>query len=154
MIASALDSAVAMLREGFGVRLRTVVLFGSRARGDARADSDYDLLVVADGLPREPVSRLREVRMALRGCTIAINTVAKTPEEFERNLTPLLLDACVDGRCLHGEDFFERHRRAALAALKSSGLARQRTGKTWSWKFEHPVRHDWELQWGGFRELA
>ena len=29
----------------YGVRIERVVLFGSRARGDARADSDYDLAV-------------------------------------------------------------------------------------------------------------
>ena len=29
-------------------RIRAVYLFGSRARGDARADSDYDLLIVTD----------------------------------------------------------------------------------------------------------
>lgn len=27
---------------------RRIILFGSRARGDARADSDYDLVVVVD----------------------------------------------------------------------------------------------------------
>ena len=29
----------------YGVRLERVVLFGSRARGDARPDSDYDIAV-------------------------------------------------------------------------------------------------------------
>ncbi|MEO8925937.1 MAG: nucleotidyltransferase domain-containing protein [Caulobacteraceae bacterium] len=33
------------LREAYGGRLERAVLFGSRARGDARPDSDYDVAV-------------------------------------------------------------------------------------------------------------
>jgi predicted nucleotidyltransferase len=36
------------VRERLGPRVREVVLFGSRARGDARDDSDYDVVVVVD----------------------------------------------------------------------------------------------------------
>jgi predicted nucleotidyltransferase len=47
---SALTKFVAALREEYGQRLVAVVLFGSRARGDASADSDADVAVVlADG---------------------------------------------------------------------------------------------------------
>lgn len=35
----------AALNEMYGARLERVVLFGSRARGDARPDSDYDVAV-------------------------------------------------------------------------------------------------------------
>jgi predicted nucleotidyltransferase len=35
----------AALEEIFGERIERVVLFGSRARGDSRADSDYDVAV-------------------------------------------------------------------------------------------------------------
>ncbi|MGB2821296.1 MAG: nucleotidyltransferase domain-containing protein [Phycisphaerae bacterium] len=38
-----------MLAEAFGERLRGIVLYGSEARGDARPDSDIDLLVLLDG---------------------------------------------------------------------------------------------------------
>ena len=34
-------------------RLRTVYLFGSHARGDARPDSDVDLCIVADGAEQQ-----------------------------------------------------------------------------------------------------
>jgi predicted nucleotidyltransferase len=35
----------AALDEVYGERIERVVLFGSRARGDARPDSDYDIIV-------------------------------------------------------------------------------------------------------------
>lgn len=40
----------AALDEMYGARLARVVLFGSRARGDQRADSDYDVAVFLDDL--------------------------------------------------------------------------------------------------------
>ena len=40
------------LDAAYGARLERVILFGSRARGDARADSDYDVAVFI----REPES--------------------------------------------------------------------------------------------------
>ena len=35
--------------ERLGIRVAKIILFGSRARGDAREDSDYDVLVVVEG---------------------------------------------------------------------------------------------------------
>jgi predicted nucleotidyltransferase len=40
----------AALDELYGNRIERVVLFGSRARGDAREDSDYDIAVFIKGL--------------------------------------------------------------------------------------------------------
>lgn len=37
------------LRARYGDRLKNVILFGSRARGDAREDSDWDVAVVVEG---------------------------------------------------------------------------------------------------------
>ncbi|MBI5362666.1 MAG: nucleotidyltransferase domain-containing protein [Planctomycetes bacterium] len=43
-----LDRIRPCLEREFGARLRGVVLFGSRARGDHRPDSDVDLLVLLE----------------------------------------------------------------------------------------------------------
>lgn len=46
---NAIDSILSRFRaaldEAYGNRIERVVLFGSRARGDARLDSDYDVAV-------------------------------------------------------------------------------------------------------------
>jgi len=39
----------ASLQKTYGDKIERVVLFGSRARGDARQDSDYDVVVVLRG---------------------------------------------------------------------------------------------------------
>jgi predicted nucleotidyltransferase len=49
-VRAAVDAFRASLQDRFGARVREVRLFGSRARGEARADSDVDLLVLVDGL--------------------------------------------------------------------------------------------------------
>jgi predicted nucleotidyltransferase len=41
----------AALNEVYGTNIERVVLFGSRARGDARSDSDYDIAVFLKSLP-------------------------------------------------------------------------------------------------------
>jgi predicted nucleotidyltransferase len=58
-----------------------VLLFGSRARGDARPDSDYDLLIVAPDLPTD-TARTARLRLALRGLGASFDLMALTPAEF------------------------------------------------------------------------
>jgi predicted nucleotidyltransferase len=50
MVDEALAVFAARARARFGARLRELSLFGSRARGEAREDSDADVLVVVDQL--------------------------------------------------------------------------------------------------------
>lgn len=53
-----LKDLVRDLRRYYGDRLVSIVLFGSRARGDFRENSDFDLAVV---LKDEPVRRYEEI---------------------------------------------------------------------------------------------
>ena len=61
-----------------------VVLFGSRARGDHRADSDYDLLVVKD-TALERGKRDRPISDALRDAGQYVDVIVYTPAEFDRS---------------------------------------------------------------------
>ena len=59
-----------------------IVLFGSRARGDAREDSDYDLLIVMDtDLPPGP--RGRRAYLALSGLGVSADIVIYSAAELE-----------------------------------------------------------------------
>lgn len=61
---------------------RKIVLFGSRARGEARTDSDLDLLIIEElALPRYKRS-VRYLR-ALTGLFPAKDVLVWTPEEIE-----------------------------------------------------------------------
>ncbi|MBI4865225.1 MAG: nucleotidyltransferase domain-containing protein [Candidatus Riflebacteria bacterium] len=54
-----------------GDRLRRVILYGSRARGEARPGSDYDVLVVVDRREPELCSRLYEITARIELDTLA-----------------------------------------------------------------------------------
>ncbi|HKI66569.1 MAG TPA: nucleotidyltransferase domain-containing protein [Solirubrobacterales bacterium] len=77
-----LDQAGKLLAEAAGAE-STVILFGSHARGEARADSDVDFLVI------EPVvkNRLKEwerLRRALKDLPMPVDIVVLDEKRAER----------------------------------------------------------------------
>lgn len=57
----------------YGARLKRVLLYGSRARGDHQPDSDYDVLVVLEG----PIERPEQKRLSDISWRILQETVAE-----------------------------------------------------------------------------
>ena len=62
---------------------RRVVLFGSRARGTATADSDVDLLIVLDRVADKRGVAI-EIRRALSDLPVCKDIIVTTPDEIAR----------------------------------------------------------------------
>jgi predicted nucleotidyltransferase len=76
-----LDEIVARLVAAFNPH--SIVLFGSWATGNATADSDVDLLVIAES--DEPLHvRMARAQRALRGLTVPVDVFVYTPAEVAR----------------------------------------------------------------------
>ncbi len=83
----------------YGDRIERAVLFGSRARGDAKSDSDYDVALFLKNLTDtwQEVDRLVEIEEILRDDSgVAIHTLP-FPAGRWRDRTPLMHEIRKDG---------------------------------------------------------
>ncbi len=140
--------AAEALRQGLGERLVAVVLFGSRARGEAREDSDWDLLVIAKALPDDYLDRhfllKRMLPTQIRGM---VSIISKTPAEFEEALPPLYLDIALDGKVLHDSHGYVTARLDLIRRLIGEArLIRERTGAGDVWHVAQPHTYQ-PLHW-------
>ena len=72
------------LRRKLDSRVLKVFLFGSRARGDARDDSDYDMLVVVDHRTPEIRSIILDIERKLMDRNgVLVATVLRSEEEWQ-----------------------------------------------------------------------
>jgi predicted nucleotidyltransferase len=147
-----LDDLVAAATAHYGNRLVSVVVFGSMGRGTPRADSDLDVLIVADDLPRGRMARVEdfaavEARLHERlgvgqraGFSTECSPVFKTREEVLAG-SPLFLDMVEDARILYDRDGFVA---ATLARLRERlvrlGARRVWRGNAWFWDLKPDYR--------------
>jgi len=64
-----------------GIRVEKIILFGSRARGDHKKESDYDFIIVSRDFEGIPIFKRIEMVLDVRE---NIDVICLTPEEFER----------------------------------------------------------------------
>jgi predicted nucleotidyltransferase len=137
-------------RRAFGDRLHGLAAFGSRARGTAGPESDHDILLVAEGLSRNPLERSAEVGEPLSGLgLVPVQVTARTPAEFLADITPLHLDLAVDAVVLFERDgFLSRHLGRVRERIAEAGLER---GPDLFWRWRQPPGPGWAICWDGVR---
>ena len=110
------------------LRLKGLVLFGSRSRGDWKPWSDYDLLIIAE-FEEDYMSRIPRILELLSDIPAHVEPHPYTVEEARRMLAkgnPILVDALEEGKVLYTtpefEELVETYRE-----LKRRGLRRTET---------------------------
>lgn len=134
---NALSPVLDALRNGLGDDLVAVVLFGSRARGEADSQSDWDLLVIAENLPDSPWHRQKQILALLpQEWQHQVNVLAYTSAEWFARVTPLALDITLDGIMLYESTraLISTRLSALRKQLFDLGLERQAIGEgEWIW---------------------
>jgi hypothetical protein len=150
------DTILERLREAltahYGPRLVAGAVFGSVGRGTPRYDSDIDLLVVAQDLPRGRMARVEDFRAVdarldpdLRSQeapagTIVLSPIFKTPAEVEAG-SPLFLDMVEDARILvDAEGFLGRYLDRLRRRLRELGARRVWLGNAWYWELKPDLK--------------
>jgi nucleotidyltransferase len=144
---SLLEKLTELLQEEFQDRLVSVVLYGSVARGDNRNDSDIDLLLVIEDLPKTITERVilfdrveRKLdddimRLMDEGYYVTFSPILKTPEEAMR-FSPIYMDITEDAIILYDKnDFFRKVLEKTKKRLKKLGFERVwLSEKSWYWR--------------------
>jgi hypothetical protein len=146
------EAVVREVSRAYGDRLVSIALFGSVARRTARPDSDLDLFLVVENLPRGRRARLETFdaverslaaeteALARAGIDVELSPVLRTPEDL-KTASPLLLDLTEDAVIL-------RDRGKILGAalddlrqrLRRLGSRRIWTGTRWYWDLKPDYR--------------
>ncbi|MFN3621903.1 MAG: nucleotidyltransferase domain-containing protein, partial [Nitrososphaerales archaeon] len=112
------------------IKPRSIILYGSVARGTQGVGSDIDLLIISECLPKNFLERLKSVA-ELNNSTTPIEALAYTPQEFQQmaeRLHPTALSALEDGVILFDDGFFQQQRRRYTKTKKKINLIRVEGG--------------------------
>lgn len=152
-----LERLLEALQGRLGGRLVSLVLYGSRARGTYRAESDIDVLIVVSGLPRARAARHellrpikqetdREYRRAI-GDPPLLSYLVKTPEEAAYH-SPLYLDMTEDAVLAYDRDgFFGNVLDEMRQRMASLGSKRVWLEHGWYWILKP------DMKWGETVEI-
>ncbi len=153
-----LCAAVERLRAVFGEKLVGIALYGSRARGDARPDSDVDLLMLARDLPESRQERAHLLYETLRDISLDFDfsVYDRTPQEFETQFPSVYLDMGLDSIVVYDPEGYLTQKLARIREIISDvALVRERiTDGEFFWDWKRSVSYPWALDWEGLHENA
>jgi len=115
-----LSQLVGHLQKEYGREFISLVLYGSVSRGEAREDSDIDLILVLDNPPPQYYKRteqlmkiLDDVEREVGGGKALLNPIVFSKAEAMENRY-LFLDILEDGKILYDRDDFFQKRLSTL----------------------------------------
>ncbi len=146
------DKLLAEAKTFYGEMLVSFVVFGSVARQTYRFDSDLDILIIAEDLPRGRMKRIGQFAnieqriepflesLRKEGIDTYISAVFKTPAEAQTG-SPLFLDMVEDALILYDRSrFFSKVLGRLRNRLKELGAKRVWTGNVWHWVLKPDYR--------------
>lgn len=129
----------------YGQRLVTLAVFGSWASGKNTSESDIDILVIAEGLPRKRLVRVEEFsaveealerdidKLRSQGIETYFSLIFKTPEEVKHG-SLLFLDMLYELIILFDKkNFFSNYLKDFKKRLDEMGAKRIEEGERWYW---------------------
>ena len=134
--------------------MRSIVLFGSLARGEEKKRSDIDLIVVSDSFPDNYSARLDLLRpimqeaqrresyaeLVRKGYRLTFSPVPYKPEDLI-DTPPLLLDVVEDGVILYDDGLMARKLSELKGKLRALGSKRVRTRSgMWYWIIKPDIK--------------
>jgi predicted nucleotidyltransferase len=98
-----------------------IILFGSRAWGQPRPDSDYDLFVIVSESEEHPLERAVRAHGCLSGLGISKDVIVGTRERFDRfSRVPASLEAKIRNR---GVVLYGRRQEGVGSTVAVEGIA-------------------------------
>ncbi|MBS7617930.1 nucleotidyltransferase domain-containing protein [Candidatus Bathyarchaeota archaeon] len=145
-------SLVELLYARLSDKLVSVVVYGSVARGSTRKDSDVDILIIAESLPKSRMKRQQlfiEVEDKLepiiddiwnRGFYVDFSPIILSVEEASK-IRPIYLDMVEDSVILYDKDGFFSNIIARLRErLKELGSKRIWVKDKWYWLIKPDIK--------------
>ncbi|TFG01237.1 MAG: nucleotidyltransferase domain-containing protein, partial [Promethearchaeota archaeon] len=99
--------------------------FGSRARNDYLPHSDIDIMLIGDF--KEKFINRSKIAYEIYDFSLGFDAFCYTPEEFDEMFHQGIvsnLDAIDEGKCLFGNEFFQKYKNE-LEKLKKRGLKKE-----------------------------
>ncbi len=131
-----LEDVLNRARQLLGDTLASVVLFGSRARGDSHPDSDLDLLIVAQSLPDEAGRRELALNIAEVGFDygLPIQVILASTGEAEGAVNtgaPLMFEIHDAHQVIYDKDDFFRNLVNDFTGLLETWRVRKIKDRVW-----------------------